>query len=52
LLQRRCTFQAGAQVSDRVRIALERRLRQRGPSSSMVSTPWFRTTRATCRRWR
>lgn len=38
LLQRRCTFQAGAQVSDRVRIALERRLRQRGPSWAAQQT--------------
>lgn len=32
LLQRHCAFEAGAQVSGRVRSALEQRLRQRGPS--------------------
>ncbi|MGA8277376.1 MAG: thiol reductant ABC exporter subunit CydD [Rhodanobacteraceae bacterium] len=32
LLQRRCTFEAGTQVSDHVRSALQQRLRQRGPS--------------------
>jgi ATP-binding cassette, subfamily C, bacterial CydD len=32
LVQRGCTFEAGTQVSGRVRRALEQRLRQRGPS--------------------
>jgi ATP-binding cassette, subfamily C, bacterial CydD len=38
LLQRRCTFEAGARVSRRVRSALEQRSRQRGPSWAAQQT--------------
>jgi ATP-binding cassette, subfamily C, bacterial CydD len=38
LLQRRCTFEAGAQVSGRLRSALEQRSRQRGASWAAQQT--------------